>query len=178
MYATWNDGGDGPGRDIMAGLAAVERLGIVDTSRIGVGGWSNGGYMTSWLVGHYQAFKAAVFGAAYTDCLEDYDLSDSNVSDRWYWKGSPWVDNHMAACREQSSITYWKQMRTPTLIFSNTGDVRVPITQSYAVFHALTDNHVPVKFIAWPESGHEVSGPVRIEDLYRMWLDWYDHYLK
>ena len=178
MYATWNDGGDGPGRDIMAGLAAVEKLGIVDTSRIGVGGWSNGGYMSSWLVGHYQVFKAAVFGAAYTDCLEDYDLSDSNVSDRWYWKGSPWVDDHMASCREQSSISYWKNMRTPTLIFSNTGDVRVPITQSYAVYHALTDNHVPVKFIAWPESGHEVSGPVRLEDLYRMWFDWYDHYLK
>ena len=178
MYATWNDGGDGPGRDIMAGLSTVEQLGIVDTSRIGVGGWSNGGYMTSWLIGHYQIWKAAVLGAAYTDCLEDYDLSDSNVSDRYYWKGSPWVGDHMAACREQSSITYWKRMRTPTLIFSNTGDVRVPITQSYAVFHALTDNHVPVKFIAWPESGHEVSGPVRNEDLYRMWLDWYDHYLK
>ena len=178
QYATWNDGGDGPGRDIMGGLDAVEQLGIVDTSRIGVGGWSNGGYMTSWLIGHYQVWKAAVLGAAYTDCLEDYDLSDSNVSDRWYFKESPWLDDHMASCREQSSITYWKHMRTPTLIFSNTGDVRVPITQSYAVFHALTDNHVPVKFIAWPESGHEVSGPVRTDDLYRMWLDWYDHYLK
>jgi dipeptidyl aminopeptidase/acylaminoacyl peptidase len=178
MYATWNDGGDGPGKDIMAGLAAVEKLGIVDTSRIAVGGWSNGGYMTSWLIGHYQVWKAAVLGAAYTDCLEDYDLSDSGVSDIWYWRGSPWVDDNMAACREQSSITYWKNIKTPTLIFSNTGDVRVPITQSYAMYHALKDNHVPVKFIAWPESGHEVSGPVRIEDLYRLWLDWLDHYLK
>jgi dipeptidyl aminopeptidase/acylaminoacyl peptidase len=178
MYSTWNDGGDGPGRDIMSGLAAVEKLGLVDTSRIAVGGWSNGGYMTAWLIGHYQVWKAAVLGAAYTDCLEDYDLSDSNVSDIWYWKGSPWVDDNMAACREQSAITYWKNIRTPTLIFSNTGDVRVPITQSYAVFHALKDNHVPVKFIAWPEGGHEISGPVRVEDLYRMWLDWLDHYLK
>jgi len=69
-------------------------------------------------------------------------------------------------------------MKTPTLIFSNTGDVRVPITQSYAIYHALKDNHVPVRFIAWPESGHEVSGPVRTEDLYQLWLDWLDHYLK
>ncbi len=178
MYATWNDGGDGPGRDIMSGVAAVEKLGIVDTSRLAVGGWSNGGYMTAWLIGHYQGWRAAVLGAAYTDCLEDYNLSDSNVSDVWYWKGSPWIDDHMSACREQSAITYWKNIKTPTLIFSNTGDVRVPITQSYAMFHALTDNHVPVKFIAWPESGHEVAGPVREEDLYRLWIDWLDHYLK
>ncbi|HEV2878968.1 MAG TPA: S9 family peptidase [Candidatus Eremiobacteraceae bacterium] len=178
MHITWNDGGDGPGRDIMAGLAAVEKLGIVDTSRVALGGWSNGGYMTSWLISHYPGWKAAVLGAAYTDCLEDYNLSDSNVSDVWYFKGSPWVDDHMSSCREQSSITYWKHITTPTLIFSNTGDVRVPITQSYAIYHALKDNHVPVKFIAWPESGHEVSGPVRIEDLYRIWLDWLDHYLK
>jgi dipeptidyl aminopeptidase/acylaminoacyl peptidase len=178
MYATWNDGGDGPGRDIMSGLAAVEKMGIVDTSRIAVGGWSNGGYMTAWLIGHYQVWKAAVLGAAYTSCLEDYDLSDSNVSDIWYWRGSPWVDDNMAACHEQSAISYWKNIKTPTLIFSNTGDVRVPITQSYAMYHALKDNHVTVKFIAWPESGHEVSGPVRVEDLYRMWLDWLDYYLK
>ncbi len=178
MDATWNDGGDGPGKDIMAGLAAVEKLGIVDTSRIAVGGWSNGGYMTSWLIGHYQVWKAAVLGAAYTDCLEDYDLSDSNASDIWYWKGSPWVGDNMAACREQSSISYWKNIKTPTLILSNTGDVRVPITQSYAMYHALKDNHVPVTFIAWPESGHEVSGPVRIEDMLRLWLDWLDRYLK
>jgi dipeptidyl aminopeptidase/acylaminoacyl peptidase len=178
MYATWNDGGDGPGRDIMGGLEAVEKLGIVDTSRIAVGGWSNGGYMTSWLIGHYQGWKAAVLGAAYTDCYDDYNLSDSNVSEVHYFKGSPWVDNYMQACHEQSSITYWKNMKTPALIFSNTGDVRVTITQSYAIYHALKDNHVPVKFIAWPESGHEISGPVRIEDLYRLWLDWLDRYLK
>ncbi len=178
MYATWNDGGDGPGRDIMGGLEAVEKLGIVDTSRVATGGWSNGGYMTSWLIGHYPGFKAAVLGAGYTDCYDDYNLSDSNVSEVHYFKGSLWVDNYMQACHEQSSITYWKNMKTPTLIFSNTGDVRVPITQSYAIYHALKDNHVPVKFVAWPESGHEVSGPVRTEDLYQIWLDWLDHYLR
>lgn len=178
MHATWNDGGDGPGRDIMAGLDAVEKLGIVDTSRIAVGGWSNGGYMTSWLIGHYQVFKAAVVGAGYTDCYDDYNLSDSNVSDVHYFKGSPWMDDYMQACREQSSITYWKNMKTPTLILSNTGDVRVPITQSYALYHALKDNRVPVKFIAWPQSGHEVAvGPVRTEDLYRIWLGWLDRFL-
>ena len=175
--AIWNGAGDGPGRDIMAGLAAVEKLGSVDSSRIAVGGWSYGGYMTAWLIGHYPGWRAAVLGAAYMDGVEDYDLSDSNVSDVVYWKGSPWLDDYMRDYRAQSPISYWKSIKTPTLILSNTGDVRVPITMSYAMYHALKDNHVPVKFIAWPESGHEVSGPVRLEDRYRLWLEWLDHYL-
>jgi dipeptidyl aminopeptidase/acylaminoacyl peptidase len=176
--AIWNDAGDGPGRDVMAGLAAVQRMGIVDSSRIAVCGWSYGGYMTAWLVGHYDVWKADVMGAAETDTIEDYDLSDSNVSDGAYFKGSPWVGDNMQAYIEQSPITYWKNIHTPTLILSNTGDVRVPVTQSYKMYHALKDNHVPVRFIAWPESGHEVNGPVRVEDLYRLWLDWFDRYLR
>jgi dipeptidyl aminopeptidase/acylaminoacyl peptidase len=176
--AIWNDAGDGTGRDIMAGLAAVERMGSVDSSRIALGGWSYGGYMTAWLIGHYAGWRAAVLGAAYMDGVEDYDLSDSNVSDAVYWKGSPWVDDYLRDYRAQSAISYWKNIKTPTLILSNTGDVRVPITMSYAMYHALKDNRVPVKFIAWPESGHEISGPVRLEDRYRLWLDWLDRYLK
>jgi dipeptidyl aminopeptidase/acylaminoacyl peptidase len=176
--ANWNDEGVGPGRDVMAGIAAVERLGIVDSSRIAVGGWSQGGFMSAWLIGHYSIWKAAVLGAAFMDAVEDYDLSDSNVADGPYWSGSPWVADHMRDYLVQSAITYWKNIKTPTLILSNTGDVRVPITQSYAMYHALTDNHVPVKLVAWPESGHEVSGPVRTDDMYRIWLDWLDHYLK
>jgi dipeptidyl aminopeptidase/acylaminoacyl peptidase len=176
--ANWNDEGVGPGRDVMAGIAAVEKLGSVDSSRIAVGGWSQGGFMTAWLIGHYSIWKAAVLGAAFMDAVEDYDLSDSNVADGPYWSGSPWVADHMRDYRAQSAITYWKNIKTPTLILSNTGDVRVPITQSYAMYHALTDNHVPVKLVAWPESGHEVSGPVRVEDMYRIWLDWLDRYLR
>jgi dipeptidyl aminopeptidase/acylaminoacyl peptidase len=176
--ANWNDEGVGPGRDVMAGVAAVEKLGIVDSSRIAVGGWSQGGFMSAWLIGHYSIWKAAVLGAAFMDAVEDYDLSDSNVADGPYWSGSPWIADHLRDYLAQSAITYWKDIKTPTLILSNTGDVRVPITQSYAMYHALSDNHVPVKFVAWPESGHEVSGPVRTEDMYRIWLDWLDRYLR
>src|SRR5437879_2687708 len=61
--AIFNDAGDGPGRDVMAGIAEIVRLGVVDTTRIGVSGWSYGGYMTTWLIGHYHVWKAAVAGA-------------------------------------------------------------------------------------------------------------------
>ena len=63
-HSSFNDASTGPGEDIMAGIRAVERLGIVDTKRIGVSGWSYGGQLTSWMIGHYQMWKCAVTGAA------------------------------------------------------------------------------------------------------------------
>ncbi|MBV8340291.1 MAG: S9 family peptidase [Candidatus Eremiobacteraeota bacterium] len=176
--AIFNDVASGGGKDIMAGIAAVEKKGIVDTSRIAVGGWSYGGTMTSWLIGHYAIWKAAVLGAAYMNGVEDHDLSDSNVSDVVYWRGSPWTGDHMRDYEQQSPISWWKNITTPTLILSNAADVRVPITQSYAMYHALQDNHVPVKFIAWPHPGHEPAGPVSWEDRDQLWLDWLSTYLK
>ena len=172
-----NDTGDGPGRDIMAGLEAVERRGFVDTNRIAVSGWSYGGYMTVWLIGHYQIWKTAVAGAAVTDWLEDDSLSDLNVQDRYFLGGSPWVGDRAKAYAEQSPITYAAKIRTPTLVLSDTGDERVPITQSYKLYHALRDNGVPTKFIAYPTSGHWPEDPVRTRDIYRRWIEWLDQYL-
>ena len=177
QMAIVNDTGDGPGRDVMAGLEAVQRRGFVDTNRIAVSGWSYGGYMTVWLIGHYQIWKTAVAGAAVTDWLEDYDLSDLNVQDRYLLGGSPWVGDRAKAYAEQSPITYAAKIRTPTLILSDTGDERVPITQSYKLYHALRDNGVPAKFIAYPTSGHHPGDPVRARDIYRRWIEWLDQYL-
>jgi len=76
--AIYMDAGAGPGRDVMAGVDAVERLGIVDTSRLAVGGWSYGGYMTSWLMTHYHPWRTAISGAAVNDWVDMYNLGDSN----------------------------------------------------------------------------------------------------
>ena len=179
QLAIFNDAGDGPGKDVMAGIDAVERLGFVDTSRIGVSGWSYGGYMTTWLIGHYHIWKCAVAGAAPTDELTDYAISDYNVIGKYYYNGSPWDSRELrAAYVEQSPITYADQVTTPTLILHDTGDVRVPIVEDYEFFHALRDRHVPVEFVAYPVEGHYPSDPLRGEDIYRRWLGWFDNYLK
>jgi len=176
--AIFNDAGDGPGRDVMAGLEVLEKRGFIDTSKIAVSGWSYGGYMTSWMIGHYQIWKAAVSGAAVNDLVHEYSLSDANVIDRYSFGGSPWTGDYMKAYREQSPMTYAAQIKTPTLILSDTGDVRVPITQSYLMYHALKDNGVPVKFIAYPVPGHHPADPVRNMDIYRRWAEWLGQYLK
>jgi len=178
--AIFNDAGAGPGRDVMSGLEEVEKRGFVDHGRIGVSGWSYGGFMTSWLTGHYGVWKAAVAGAAVNDLVEEYALSDFNVTDRYAFEkfSSPYVGNAIKAYREQSPLTYAASIKAPTLILCDTGDARVPITQSYQMFRALRDNGLTTRFIAIPVAGHFPSDPVRAADVYRRWIDWFAEYLK
>ncbi|MHB8541730.1 MAG: S9 family peptidase [Candidatus Acidiferrales bacterium] len=174
----YRDAGDGPGRDVMAGLAAVEKMGFVDTDKIAVSGWSYGGYMTSWMIGHYHIWKAAVSGAAVNDLTAEATVSDGNRDDYYSMGGSPWVGDNWKIYREQSPITYAAQIKTPTLILCDTGDFRVPIVQSYEMYHALKDNGVTTQFFAYPVRGHFPSDPVRVEDVMTRWVDWINKYLK
>jgi dipeptidyl aminopeptidase/acylaminoacyl peptidase len=176
--AIWNDAGDGPGRDVIAGIDALKKLGNIDENNMGVSGWSYGGYMTSWLIGHYSIWKAAMAGAPVTDLYDEYNLSDGNVAMRYSFKGSPYVGDNLKDYRAQSPIAYAANMKTPTLILHDTGDARVTITQSYQLFHALKDNGVPVKFFAYPVAGHSPGDPVRQMDIYKRWADWMDQHLK
>src|SRR5205085_5314229 len=172
------DSGAGPGRDVMAGITALQSRGFIDKDRMVVGGWSYGGYMTSWMIGHYDIFKAAVSGAAVNNLLDAYSLSDGNQMRQWTMGGSPFVGDNMKLYVEQSPLTYAKNIKTPTLILSDTGDYRVPITQSYEMFHALKDNGVPVKFIAYPLGRHSPEDPVHQGDIDRRYVEWFSKYLK
>jgi dipeptidyl aminopeptidase/acylaminoacyl peptidase len=177
--ALLGDTADGPGRDIMAGIAAVENLGVVDADRIGVSGWSYGGFMTAWLISHYAVWKAAMVGAGPTDILADYAISDYNVLDRYYYGGSPWSSKAMLQrYLEQSIMPYAWNVNTPTLLLAATGDTTVPVSHSYELFHALHDRGVPVRFIAYDSGEHFPSDPVKGEDIYRRWRGWFDHYLR
>jgi dipeptidyl aminopeptidase/acylaminoacyl peptidase len=177
QHAIVNDSGAGPGRDVMAGVEALKQRGFIDTTRIAVSGWSYGGYMTTWLLGHYSGWRVAVSGAAVTDWLDQYNLGDANVRRAGAFGGSPWTDaKRMQAYIEQSPITYASKMRTPTLVMSNTQDFRVTPTQSYKLYHALKDNGVPTKFIAYPIYGHNAADPVRQRDVQRRWIEWIEQY--
>ena len=172
-----NDAGAGPGRDVMAGVEAIKKRGFVDESRMAVSGWSYGGYMTTWLLGHYPVWKVAVAGAAVTDWLDQYNFGDGNVRRASGFGGSPWVEDRYKNYMDQSPITYANKIRTPTLILSDTGDYRVPVTQSYKLFHALKDNGVTTQFFAYPTAGHSPSDPVRQRDVDRRWIGWLEKYL-
>jgi dipeptidyl aminopeptidase/acylaminoacyl peptidase len=177
--AIFHDAGAGPGRDVMAGIAVLEKRGFVDATKMAVSGWSYGGYMTTWLLGNYpEKWKAAVAGAAVTDWLDQYNYGDANVRRGAAFGGSPYTDpKRMQAFLEQSPIYYVSKIKAPTLVLSDTGDFRVPITQSYQLYHALTDNGVPTQFIAYPVTGHSPSDPVHSRDIDRRWIAWLGKYL-
>lgn len=148
QHAIVNDSGAGPGRDVR-------------------------------LLGHYSGWRVAVAGAAVTDWLDQYNLGDANVRRGAAFGGSPWTDaKRMQSYMEQSPITYASRIRTPTLVMTNTQDFRVTPTQSFKLYHALKDNGVPTKFIAYPIYGHNAGDPVRQKDVQRRWIEWIEHYFR
>jgi dipeptidyl aminopeptidase/acylaminoacyl peptidase len=173
------DAGAGPGRDVMAGVAALEKRGIVDETRIAVSGWSYGGYMTSWLIGNYPTvWKAAVAGAPVTDIVDQYTLSDNNIQRASGYGPSPFVgEKSLQRYAAMSPLTYAWRVKAPTLILSDVGDWRVTTTPAYKLMHALKDNNVPVKFVAYPVPGHFPADPIRARDVYRRWTAWLATYL-
>ncbi len=173
-----NDASAGPGRDIIAGVKAVEGRGVVNEKRIAVSGWSYGGQMTSWMIGNYpEVWRVAVAGAPVTDLVDQYSLSDNNVERVEHYGPSPFVGDNLKSYAVQSPITYAWRVKAPTLIMSDVGDWRVTTTQAYKLFHALKDNGVTVKFVAFPVPGHSPSDPLRSRDVWRRWTAWLAQYL-
>ena len=177
MYAIIDDSGDGPGRDVLAGVEMLKQRGIVDDANIAVTGWSYGGYMTSWLIGHAQFWKCAIAGAPVTNLIDQYNLSDSNVTRAGAIGGSPYTGDWMKHWVEQSPITYYDKMVTPTMVLQDVGDYRVTITQGYELYHSLKDRGIKTVFYAYPIGGHSPADPVRIRDVYRRWIEWLGQYL-
>ncbi len=179
QHAIYRNTGKGPGEDVMAGIKKLEEKGFVDKSRIGVTGWSYGGYMTSWLIGNYpDTWKAAVSGAALNDWVMDYTIAYYQKGDLYFFGGSPWVKKYWKIWREQSPIAFATKAKAPTLIMGDAGDPNVPIVNSYQMFHALRDNGVTTEFYVYPANTHFPHDIVRTTDIYRRWVGWMVKYLK
>nr|MBW4053259.1 S9 family peptidase [Pseudomonadota bacterium] len=168
-HAIYRDPGVGPDRDVISGIRMLERQGIVDTSRIAAVGHSYGGYMTAWLISHQHFWRCAVVADGAIDWTEEYELSAAgNLAwTRDSLGGSPWDKQSASLYRTGSPITYAGEITTPTLILSGTDDTTVPITESFALYHALSSRGIPVKFIGIPGAHHSPQDPVHRELYYR-----------
>jgi dipeptidyl aminopeptidase/acylaminoacyl peptidase len=142
--------------DVMAVIdAAVERFRFVDPDRLGVLGGSYGGYMTSWIVGHSDRFKAAVSERAVNDILHLEHDSDIASTFREYVGVSHIEDPE--PYRRQSPITYVDNIRTPLLILHSENDWRCPISQADELFVALRLLRREVEMVRFPGESHEMS---------------------
>ncbi|MDE3141864.1 MAG: S9 family peptidase [Pseudomonadota bacterium] len=173
-HAIYRDPGVGPDSDVISGITMLEKQGIVDRARIAAVGHSYGGYMTAWLIAHQHFWRCAVVADGVVDWTQEYELAgDGNLAwTRDSLGGSPWDPRSAALYRSGSPITYAGQITTPTLIISGTADITVPITESFALYHALASRHVPVRFIGIPGAHHMPQDPVHRELYYRAIYDW------
>jgi dipeptidyl aminopeptidase/acylaminoacyl peptidase len=173
--ANRKDFGYGDLRDILAGVDAVEAKYPVDPNRVGLTGWSYGGFMTMFAVTQTTRFKAAVAGAGISDWLSYYG---ENSIDQWmipYFGASVYDDPPVYA--KSSAITFIKQVRTPTLAVVGDRDGECPAPQSFEFWHALRDLHVPAQLVVYPNEGHGFVDPAHRRDVMDRAVDWFARYM-
>jgi acylaminoacyl-peptidase len=180
LRANYRDWGDGPMADVMAGVDALIADGLADADRLGVTGGSYGGYLTSWMVGHTDRFKAAVSCRSVNDMTAEMLSGDiaGPLFGKYEYGANPWEDPELY--RLHSPITYAANIRTPLLIQHSEQDVRTPITQGEELFTVLRSLRRPVRMLRVPNENHELTrsgAPFRrVENVERI-ADWFRHYL-
>ncbi|MGH9519885.1 MAG: alpha/beta hydrolase family protein, partial [Terriglobales bacterium] len=173
--ANVKDFGYGDLQDILAGVDKVLASVPVDPQRLGITGWSYGGYMTMWAVTQTGRFRAAVAGAGLADWISYYG---ENSIDRWmipYFGASVYDDPAVYA--RSAPMTYFKQVHTPTLVVVGERDGECPAPQSYEFWHALRALGVPTQLVVYPGEGHLFQQSAHIQDVMARTLDWFNRYL-
>lgn len=168
--------GVGDAWDVLSGVDYLVAQGIADKDRMGVMGWSQGGYISAFLATHErQPFKAISVGAGISDWMTYYVNTDIHPFTRQYLKATPWDDPAIYA--KTSPITTIKQAKTPTLIQHGELDPRVPIPNAYELYQGLQDQNVPVKLIVYKGFGHGLTKPKAARAAMEHNLAWFNQYI-
>lgn len=173
--ANRRDFGYGDLRDILAGVKAVEAKYPVDQRRIGITGWSYGGFMSMFAPTQTRVFRAAVAGAGLSDWLS---YTGENSIDRWmkpFFGAS--VYNDPAVYARSSAINFIKQDKTPTLMVVGEFDAECPAPQSFEMWHGLKAMGVPTQLVVYPNEGHGFVNPAHKRDVLVRALGWFAKYL-
>jgi dipeptidyl aminopeptidase/acylaminoacyl peptidase len=174
--ANVKDLGHGDLRDVLRGVDEVLRVEPVDEGRLGIGGWSYGGFLTMWAVTQTNRFRAAVAGAGIANWQSYYGQCGI---DQWmipYFGASVYDDPAIYA--RSSPINFIKRVKTPTLMLVGERDLECPLPQSQEFFRALQTLKVPTKMVVYPGEGHAVTKPEHRRDILRRWLDWFEQRLQ
>jgi dipeptidyl aminopeptidase/acylaminoacyl peptidase len=174
-YANYKDWGGGDYQDILSGVDALVAKGVADPDRLGIMGWSYGGYMTSWVITQTKRFKAASVGAGVTNLMSFTGTADipSFIPD--YFGGEYW--DTFDTWRARSAMFQVKGVTTPTLIQHGESDRRVPISQGYELYNALKRQGVTTKMVVYPRQPHGIQEPKLMLDAMTRNLEWFDRYV-
>ncbi|HSK64799.1 MAG TPA: S9 family peptidase, partial [Pyrinomonadaceae bacterium] len=173
--ANTRDWGFGDYQDLMTGVDRVIEMGVADPERLGVMGWSYGGYMTSWIVTQTKRFKAASAGAPVTNRMSFNGTADIPAFVPDYFGGQFW--EVLDVYQKHSPLFNVKGVTTPTMIQHGEADVRVPISQGYEFYNALKVQGVETRMLVLPRQPHGPTEPKMQLAAMKANLDWFEKYI-
>jgi dipeptidyl aminopeptidase/acylaminoacyl peptidase len=173
--ANVGDLGGGDYQDIMSGVDYLIQRGIADPTRLAIKGYSYGGYMSGWIIGHTDRFKAAVFGAGLSNAISYYSQADIQFGRETLHQGTPWRNNQNMI--ERSPVFYLQNAKTPSLIYQGEKDERVPLPQSLETYMGLKKAGVPTQLIIYPREGHGLREPAHQLDKMHREMEWVERYV-
>ncbi|MDP1568458.1 MAG: S9 family peptidase [Vicinamibacterales bacterium] len=168
--------GIGDAWDVLSGIDHLVDAGLVDGSRVGTMGWSQGGYISAFLTTrHSDRFKAVSVGAGISNWMTYYVNTDIHPFTRQYLKATPWDDPQIYA--DTSPMTYIKQASAPTLIQHGDRDQRVPAPNAFELYQGLVDQGVPAQLVLFRGFGHGLDRPKANRGAMQQNFDWFKQHL-
>jgi dipeptidyl aminopeptidase/acylaminoacyl peptidase len=161
--------------DLMAGVDQVIKMGVADENKMGVMGWSYGGFMSSWIVGHTNRFKVASIGAPVVDLGHQNLTDDIEGFLPSYFKSNPWDD--WSKYDAHSPLRFVQNVKTPVMLQHGEADQRVPFSNSVMFYNALRRRNVPVRLLALPRQPHGPTEPRMVLKTMQTNLEWFDKYI-
>jgi dipeptidyl aminopeptidase/acylaminoacyl peptidase len=169
------DWGGADYRDMMAGIDALIARGVADPDRLGIGGWSYGGYMAEWAITQTTRFKAAVSGAGMADLISEFGTEHGPSYDHWFWG---WPYERPEGFLNHSPFLYMKNAKTPTLILQGQADTTDPLGQSQELYRGLKHYGVKAELVEYPREPHGPREEKHNLDVLNRILAWYQDNLK
>lgn len=171
------DWGGGDFKDVMAGIDDLVARGIADPDKLGIGGWSYGGYMAEWAITQTTRFKVAVSGAGLSNLISEYGTEEGPAYDEWFY-GLPYEPEKVAGFLNSSPFVHLKNAKTPTLILQGEADTVDPVGQSTELYRGLKRYGVETELVLYPREPHGFHEEKHLVDRLKRILAWYDKYLK
>ncbi|MEO6254664.1 MAG: S9 family peptidase [Ferruginibacter sp.] len=170
-----NNLGVGDMWDVVSGVEYLNSKNLIDTSRMGCMGWSQGGYISAFLTTNTNMFKAISVGAGISNWVTYYVNTDITPFTRQYLQATPWTD--MNIYLKTSPMTNINKASTPTLIQHGEFDKRVPIPNAYELYRGLQDRGITSRLIVYKGFGHGINKPKeRLAAVWHNW-QWFNHFV-
>ena len=169
------DWGGADFKDVMAGVDYLIAQGIADPDKLGIGGWSYGGYMSEWAITQTKRFKAAVSGAGLANLASEFGTESGSSYDEWFY-GTPY--ENLDGFMKSSPVKYLKNAQTPTLILQGDADTTDPIGQSEELYRGLKHYGVEAEMVIYPREPHGLREEKHLVDRLNRIVAWYESHLK